>query len=154
VKELEMAKVGKPSAKLQALTVFVGKWITHGTIHAAGGKSSSEIRAVDEYKWLPGQFFMLHQADARMDGKPAQSIEVLGYDAKRGCYLTRSYDDQGVSVEFTARLDGHRWEIDGETMRFRGAFSDDVATLSGTWEQLGDGDKWSPWMDIKLRKVT
>jgi hypothetical protein len=39
-------------------------------------------------------------------------------------------------------------------MRFRGAFKDDAATLSGTWEQLGDGGTWTRWIDIELRKVT
>lgn len=149
-----MAKVQKPSAKLQALNIFVGKWITRGTVHAAGGKPSSEMRAVDAYEWLPGEFFMLHHVDANMGGMVAHSIDVMGYDAERGCYVTRSYDDQGLSAEFTARLDGHRWEIDGDTMRFRGAFSDGGATLSGTWEQTGDGGKWLPWIDIKLRKVS
>lgn len=151
---MEIAKVQKPSAKLDALNIFVGKWITRGTVHAAGGKPSSEMRAVDAYEWLPGQFFMLHRVDANMDGMVAHSIEVMGYDVKRGCYVTRSYDDQGLSAEFRARLDGHSWEIDGDTMRFRGAFSDGGATLSGTWEQTGDGGKWSPWIDIELRKVS
>ena len=149
-----MAKVKKPSVKLQALNVFAGKWITQGTVHAVGGKPSSEMRAVDAYEWLPGQFFMLHRVDANMDGMVAKSIEIMGYDAERGCYVTRSYDDQGMSVQFTARLDGHSWEIDGDTMRFRGAFSGDRGTLSGTWEQRSDDGKWTPWIDIEVRKVT
>ncbi|MBC8119936.1 MAG: DUF1579 family protein [Burkholderiaceae bacterium] len=152
--EANAAKFEKPGTEHRALDIFEGKWITHGTIHAVGGEKAAEMHAVDQYEWLPGGFFMVHHVDARMDGVPAQSIEVIGYDAGRGCYVTRSYDDKGSSAEFTARLEGDNWEIDGEPMRFRGAFKDNAATLSGTWEQLGDGGKWTPWIDIELRKVT
>lgn len=154
MKESKAAKVQKPGVKHHALDIFEGKWITHGTIHAVGGEKTAEMHAVDAYVWLPGKFFMVHHVDARMDRVSAQSTEIMGYDDKRGSYVTRSYDDQGASVEFTARLDGDNWEIDGETMRFRGAFKDDAATLSGTWEQLGDGGTWTRWIDIELRKVT
>lgn len=147
-------KAARPGAKLRALEIFKGKWVTQGTFRTVVGKKAAEMRAVDTYEWLPGKFFMLHHVDARMDGVATQSIEVMGYDSKRKCYVTRSYDDQGESAEFTARLDGRTWEIDGETMRFRGAFDDDGSKLSGTWEQRGDDRKWKPWLDIELRKVT
>lgn len=97
---------------------------------------------------------MLHRVDAQMAGVPAQSIEVMGYDAASGCYVTRSYDDQGTSAEFAARLDGNDWEIDGKSVRFKGAFKDNKYKLAGTWEQLGADGKWAHWMDIELRKVT
>jgi hypothetical protein len=152
--EANVGKFGKPGTEHRALDIFEGKWITRGTIYAVGGEKTTEMHAVDEYEWLPGKFFMVHHVDARMDRVSAQSVEVMGYDAQQNCYVTRSYDDQGASADFTARLDGNDWEIDGETMRFRGAFKDHAATLSGTWEQLGDGGKWTPWIDIELRKVT
>lgn len=144
----------KPSAEHLALGVLAGKWITQGTIRATGTADASELRAIDVYEWLPGGFFMLHKVDALIGATPSQSIEVIGYDAEQACYVSRSYDDRGASDGFTAHLEGRSWSIDGETVRFRGAFDADGSVLAGTWDQRSDRGRWSPWMDIELRKVT
>ena len=144
----------KPSAKHRASGVFAGNWITHGTIRATDDTASSEVRAIDRYEWLPGGFFMLHRVDALIGGTVSQSIEVIGHDEAQACYVTRSYDDQGTSDGFTARLEGRAWSIDGEKVRFRGAFNAGGPVLAGTWEQRSEKKQWSPWMNIELRKVT
>jgi Protein of unknown function (DUF1579) len=144
----------KPTAKHLALSVFAGNWITQGTIRATKDAAASEMRAIDRYEWLPGGFFMLHTVDALIGGSVSQSIEVIGYDSEHACYVTRSYDDQGTSDDFTARLNGQAWSIDGEKVRFRGAFNADGAVLTGTWEQRSGQARWREWMDIALRKVT
>ena len=125
----------KPTAKHLALGVFAGKWITQGTIRATKDAAASEMRAIDQYECLPGGFFMLHTVDALIGSSVSQSIEVIGYDAEQACYVTRSYDDQGTSVGFTAGLAGKAWSIDGEKVRFRGRFNADGSVLAGTWEQ-------------------
>ena len=71
-----------PTAKHRALGVFAEKWITHGTIRATDDAAASEMRAIDQYEWLPGGFFMLHKVDALIAGTVSQSIEVIGYDVK------------------------------------------------------------------------
>lgn len=147
-------KVKNLKSKLQALNIFEGTWITQGTVHRGSGNKPAELRAVDVYEWLPGKSFMLHRVDAYMADAPAQSIEVMGYDTKRGGYVTRSYDDQGVTAEFSARLDGNSWEINGESVRFKGAFKANATKLAGTWEQLDADGKWASWMEIELIKVT
>ena len=144
----------KPAAKHRALNVFAGKWITQGKIRATEGTTAAEMRAIDRYEWLPGGYFMLHEVDALIAGIVYQSIEMIGYDAAQGCYVTRSYDDQGASDGFTARLEGRAWSIEGEKVRFKGAFDTCDSVLAGTWEQRTDKNQWIPWMDIELRKVT
>ena len=144
----------KPAAKHRALDIFAGKWITQGTIRATKGTAAAEMHAIDRYEWLPGGYFMLHKVDALIAGNVSQSIEVMGYDKAQGCYVTRSYDDQGMTEEFTARLKGQAWFIDGENVRFKGGFNAGGTLLAGTWEQRKDNKQWIPWMDIELRKVT
>ena len=144
----------KPTAKHLALGVFAGKWITQGTIRATENAAASEMHAIDQYEWLPGSFFMLHKMDAQIAGSVSKSIEVIGYDAQQDCYVTRSYDDQGMSEGFTAHLKGQAWSIDGEKLRFKGAFNAGGSVLAGTWEQRSGKRRWLPWMDIELRKVT
>ena len=143
-----------PNSYEFTLGVFVGKWITQGTIRATEDSAASEMRAIDQYEWLPGSFFMLHRVDAQIAGSVSQSIEVIGYDPEQDCYVTRSYDDQGTSEGFTARLKGQAWLIDGEKVRFKGAFNADGSVLADTWEQRSGKGRWRPWMDIELRKFT
>ena len=149
-----MSKAIKPTAEHRALGVLAGKWITQGTIRASSKAAASEMRVIDRYEWLPGEFFMLHKVDALIGGKASRSIEVIGFDAEQGCYVSRSYDDQGGSDEFTAYLKNRAWAIDGSKVRFRGAFDASGTVLAGIWEQRSDGNQWKPWMDIELRKVT
>ena len=146
--------MNKPTSKHRALDVFAGKWITQGTICATAHAASTEMRAIDRYEWLLGGFFMLHKVDALIAGTVSKSIEVIGYDAAQGFYVTRSYDDQGVSEGFTARLEDREWSIDGENVQFRGGFNADGSVLAGTWDQRNDKKQWVTWMDIELRKVT
>ena len=97
---------------------------------------------------------MLHKVDALIGTTVSQSIEVIGYDPQQACYVTRSYDDQGTSDGFTAQLKARAWSIDGEKVRFRGAFDASGLVLAGTWAQRSNRGRWNPWMDIELRKVT
>jgi hypothetical protein len=142
-----------PTAAHRALDVLVGRWVTRGAIHATADAPAAELHAIDVYEWLPGGFFLLHTADALLGDAAARSIEVIGHDAARGCYVTRSYDDRGGSEEYTARLVERAWEIDGASVRFRGALDADGAILAGRWERCDDAGAWVPWMDIELRKV-
>ena len=142
-----------PTAAHRALEVLAGKWITQGTIRGGAGEPPSSMRAIDTYEWLPGEFFLLHRVDAVMGGAVARSIEIIGYDTERGCYVTRSYDDQGGTEEFTARLTGQSWAIDGEQVRFRGSFSAGGSVLAGTWERRGNDGMWERWMEIELQKL-
>lgn len=115
-----MTKTTKPSAEHRALGILAGNWSTQGTIRASSEAAASEMRAIDRYQWLPGGFFMLHNVDALIGGEASQSIEVIGYDAEQGCYVSRSHGDRGASDGFTARLDKRAWEIDGAKVRFKG----------------------------------
>jgi hypothetical protein len=42
--------------------------------------------------------------------------------------------------------------VRGETRHFRGSFSHDGRTLSGTWRQKS-ARTWKPWLAITLRKA-
>ena len=140
----------KPAHK--RLEILIGTWNTTGEIKATDDSPAMTLLATDTYEWLPGGFFMLHSADARMGGNPSRSIEIIGYDAASGDYVTRSYDDQGGSDAFTASLKGRGWSIDGEAARFRGSFNAAGSELKGKWERRSKSGDWLPWMKIKLTK--
>ena len=120
------------------------------------GLVGSEVRwrLRDVLCGLQAQRVYVHKVDALIGGTVSQSIELIGYDAIQARNVTRSYDDQGTSDGFTARLEGRAWSIDGEKVRFRGAFDAGGSVLAGTWGQRSAKGRWSRWMDIELQKVT
>ena len=75
----------KPTDENRALGVLTGKWITQGTIRATDDAKSSQMCAIDRYEWLPGEFFVLHKADALIGSKASRSIEVIGFYTEQGC---------------------------------------------------------------------
>lgn len=137
----------QPGPEHERLGVFVGRWRTEGEI-VGGGR----LRAIDRYEWVPGRFFLLHTVEGTMDGSAVNALEVIGWDAERGCYVSRSYDDQGNVADYEATLGDRSWTIVGGTERFVGAFDAGHRTLRGDWERLGPDGEWSPWMSISLTR--
>lgn len=147
-----VAQPSRPGPEHAALAPFVGRWSTSGQVLPSGSAPALELTGTDEYEWVPGGFFLLHRVDVRIGGEPAQALEIIGWDAARGTYFMRSFDNQGNAGEMQASVGGDgRWRFTGDAERFTGAFSDGGGTLSGRWERR-EGDEWLPWMDIHLTK--
>lgn len=134
-------------------SVFIGTWNTTGHVFAVGHSPSTDLVATDTYLWLPGQYFILHEADARLGGAVARSIEVMGYDSERRIHVSRSYDDQGKSEDFVLELRGRRWSIIGATVRFNGSFDASRNHLGGLWEMKPPKSRWLPWIDLELERA-
>jgi hypothetical protein len=138
---------------MSRFSVFIGTWNTTGDVFPIGDLPSSAVIATDTYRWLPGQHFILHEADARFGGAVSRSIEVMGYNSKRKRHVSRSYDDQGKSEDFVLELRGRRWSITGATVRFNGSFDAARNRLSGLWEMKPPKSRWRPWIDLKLERA-
>ena len=67
-----------PMSKLE---VFIGTWNTTGEVLETEANPSGTLAATDTYRWLPGKHFIVHDVDARFDGKPTRSMEVMGFDS-------------------------------------------------------------------------
>jgi hypothetical protein len=130
--------------------LFIGVWNTTGEVFATEANPAGTLVATDTYRWLPGNHFIVHDVDARFDGKPTRSMEVVGYDEARRHYFARSYDDMGTSELFRVELNGRRWTIIGEKVRFRGSFNAPQNRLSGRWEMKKNNAGWDPWIDLQL----
>jgi hypothetical protein len=130
--------------------LFIGVWNTTGEVLATEANPAGALVATDTYRWLPGKHFMVHDVDARFDGKPARSMEVVGYDGATRRYVARSYDDAGLSEIFTVALSGRRWRISGEQVRFNGSFNAAKNRLSGLWERKSNTSRWDPWIRLEL----
>lgn len=139
-----------PTNKMTRFEIFMGTWNTTGEVLETDSSPATILIATDTYRWLPGNRFIIHDVDARFDGQPTRSTEVIGYDPKTKRYFARSYDDQGVSEEFEVILKGRRWTIVGKAVRFDGKFDRDGYKLQGLWELKSPKSGWQPWIKLKL----
>jgi hypothetical protein len=138
-----------PTHPMSAFDVFIGTWNTTGEVLATAANPAGQLVATDTYRWLPGKHFIVHDVDARFDGKPTRSMEVIGHDAAKRRHFAQSFDDQGQTEVFVVELDGRRWRIHGKTVRFDGSFDARKQRLSGLWE-VKAGRSWQPWIKLDL----
>jgi hypothetical protein len=138
------------TSKISKLEVFIGTWNTTGEVLETDANPSGALVATDTYRWLPGKHFIVHDVDARFDGKPTRSMEVMGFDRATKGYFASSYDDQGNSDRFAIALNGRRWTIEGKTVRFNGSFNSQKDRLTGLWEVKVGKARWQPWINLLL----
>jgi hypothetical protein len=139
-----------PANRMSRFEVFIGVWNTTGEVLETAAGPAGTLTATDTYRWLPGRHFLLHDVDARFGPRPTRSMEVIGFDAKKKQHFARSFDDQGTTEAFVVALDGRRWSIDGESVRFKGSFDSRKNRLAGLWELKGKASRWQAWMRIEL----
>lgn len=137
---------------LNRFAPFIGVWNTTGDVFATDQSPATTLSATDTYRWLPGRHFVIHDVDARFGVEATRSMEVIGYDKTLKRYISRSYDDRGGSEEFALTLNGRRWRILGETVRFDGRFNATRDALSGLWE-IKATSGWRPWIKITLSRA-
>ena len=139
-----------PQNRMSRFELFIGVWNTTGEVLATDANPAGALVATDTYRWLPGKHFIVHDVDARFDGKPARSMEVMGYDGAKRHHFARSYDDRGNAEVFVVELSGGRWTISGEKIRFRGRFNAPTNRLAGRWEMKRHKAAWDPWIELEL----
>jgi hypothetical protein len=141
-----------PEPELSLLNDFAGKWKTTGVIKAANENPDIYIHGSDTYEWWPGNFFLVHKVDVFIGSERNETIEIISFDKSMNCYRMEHFDNKGGTGIMTARYYNNIWKFQGETLRFRGNFSEDKQVFSGVWEQSEDAQKWSHFMDIRLER--
>lgn len=137
----------RPMSKFE---IFIGTWNTTGQVLETEDRPAGTLLATDTYRWLPGKHFIVHDVDARFDGSPARSMEIIGFDTAKRQHVARSYDDQGVSDLFIMALKGRRFSVTGKAVRFGGSFDAQGVRLAGLWELKGRTRGWQPWIKLEL----
>jgi hypothetical protein len=139
----------------EGLAVLVGRWRTSGWTREGAGAPAMRIEAIDTYEWLPGRVALLHRVDARVGDTRVEGAEIIGWVPERDSYVTQYFGTDGPNAYRAALTDEGGalvWKMRSASDRFTGTFSDDRETIRGHWEQLGDGGRWQPWMEVTLTK--
>lgn len=142
-----------PANRMSHLEIFIGTWNTTGKVLETEAASASTLVATDTYRWLPGNQFIAHEADARFGTTPSRSLEIIGFDSTTRKHFARSFDDQGKSELFEVALKRKQWTIIGESVRFSGKFDAKGSRLTGLWELKGKKAGWQPWIELQLTRA-
>jgi len=139
------------AANRATLNALVGVWST--TIRMLGrDEDGTEWHAEDVYRWMAGNYFLLHDVHAVMQSGAMTGLEIISPSERPGIFTTRSYDSNGGIVDAQMSLNDGIWESVSETQRFKGQIAEDGKSVHGRWERLQSG-RWEPWMQIELRRT-
>jgi hypothetical protein len=135
--------VSDPDSQLKTLNKLVGSWkLEHKDLN-----TGEEWGGHDTFEWLPGGHFMAfhHEED-----KGVKGVMILGYEkgweeTEPGKELVGHWFESSSGYHYL-----YIWEVDDHTiqfwlndkqsnMAFKGEFSKDGNTITGTWKWPGGG---------------
>lgn len=143
----------EPDPAMRRLGTLTGRCFTQGTVETDPVSKPVILEAEGTCEWWPAGFFLVYRVDGRTGEQEVKAIEVIGYDATEGMYVTHSLDNHGAVGTYKATLTDRTWTITGRSERFAGTFNDEGTALSGTWERSDDGSNWVSWMTVILQKI-
>jgi hypothetical protein len=127
----------QPAPDVKALERLVGSWKVTG---GAQGQVS--------YEWLDGGFFLVQHVDLEQEGRRIKGIEIIGHERPFGAepsedVKSRFYGNMGDTLDYVYELAGDTLTIwggeRGSPAYFRGEFTADGNTCSGSWVYPGGG---------------
>ena len=133
-----MNEQAKPNPDLKSLDRLVGTW-----------KQSGEVEGEITYEWTEGGFFLIQRVDLIQYGNKIKGMEIIGHEFTFG-----AEPSQDIKSRFYSFLDGmtldYVYEMEGDTLTiwggekgspayYKGTFSEDGNTLTGSWVYPGGG---------------
>lgn len=160
-----MAPPRQPSPGHQRLAAFLGTWTTEGRQLEGPIGPAAPITAIDTYEWLEGGFFMIHRFEGKVGDGSASCIEIIGHDPEAGTYPVYTFYNDGMKNEWTYRVEGRTWTLDGQwpdpnggdapmPVRCTLVLSEAGDTMDGTWASSpDDGQSWQTFWEVHSRRT-
>ncbi|HJQ14741.1 MAG TPA: hypothetical protein VJ830_08345 [Anaerolineales bacterium] len=128
----------KPNPDLKPLERLIGTW-----------KQSGELDGKITYEWAPGGFFLLQHVDFMHGENKIKGVEIIGHESVFGTEPSSEIKSRFYSFFDGMTLD-YVYEIEGDTLTiwggekgspayYKGTFSEDGNTLTGSWVYPGGG---------------
>src|SRR5918996_4153168 len=127
-----------PNPDLKSLDRLIGTW-----------KQSGGVEGKITYEWMEGGFFLTQRVDLEQYGQKIKGIEIIGHLQPFG-----EEPSKDIKSRFYSFLDGmtldYVYELEGDTLTiwagekgspayYKGTFSEDGNTLTGSWVYPGGG---------------
>jgi hypothetical protein len=143
-----------PDPALASLNALVGEWSIEGS-HPLF--PSTTVRGTTTFAWLDGGFFLVQRWSVELPEFP-DGIAIIGKDTATDSLSEHYYDSRGVARVYEMSLSDGLWTLsrDGPpfSQRFRGRFSDDGTTITGSWEKSSDGSTWEHDFDLIYTRIS
>lgn len=144
--------------KHDALKVFLGTWTARGTSFGGTDQSGDDPKAngeawlsTHEAYWHTGQFFLIQDERADIEGSRFDTLSVIGLD-EQGSYVARTFENHGFFRQYAVERDGDTWAFVGEFERATYRFEDGDRRQIATWEWKKDG-VWMPLCDRVATRI-
>jgi hypothetical protein len=135
------------------LAVFLGDWKAEGTSYGATDQTGANKKAngvpwtsTHTGRWHTGEFFLIQDERAHVDGDPFDTLAIIGFDPETGGYFVHNFENHGFYRHYDLAVDAAKWMLSGDTERATITFSDDNRRQDIVWEYKPDGE-WLPLCD-------
>lgn len=136
-------EIGEPDSELQhgpaqeRLRACIGDWHARGALDAGG-----EMRCVESYSWVPGEFFIEYRFDRDIGGSKHAGVGLIGYDEARDEYIGFFVDNMGYARTYEVTIEGSTWTFIGKWERATISFEPERNHMKAHWEHSSDGREW------------
>jgi hypothetical protein len=139
--------------QVPTMAALIGHWRTAGEVLGDDGRTVvATVEGSDVYEELGPT--VVHRVDVVIGGRRTRALEVVEpYDADRGVFPTRAYDDQGGVQDATATVRDGVWTFSAGPASATLRVAEDGASMSARWTRPGPDGAPQPWMELRFTRV-
>jgi hypothetical protein len=139
--------------QVPTMAALIGHWRTAGEVLGDDGRTVvATVEGSDVYEELGPT--VVHRVDVVIGGRRTRALEVVEpYDADRGVFPTRAYDDQGGVADATATVRDGVWTFSAGPASATLRVAEDGASMSARWTRPGPDGAAQPWMELRFTRV-
>ena len=139
--------------QVPTMAALIGHWRTAGEVLGDDGRTVvATVEGSDVYEELGPT--VVHRVDVVIGGRRTRALEVVEpYDADRGVFPTRAYDDQGGVQDATATVRDGVWTFSAGPASATLRVAEDGASMSARWTRPGPDGSPQPWMELRFTRV-
>lgn len=146
---------------MDKLAPILGKWSLTGDQWPTVIGPAAKISGTESFEFMPGENFVVHNLDGRLDEHIMACLEVWERDGAQGGFELHTFYNNGTKNNWKAKVIGNTWTILGawkgpkRTMHVRCTmvFTEDGDTRNSKWEQSDDGHTWQTFWDVTAKRV-
>ena len=145
-------EVAAQSGQAPTMAALIGAWRTEGEVFGEDGRTVvAAVVGSDVYVELGPT--VVHHVDVEIGGERTRALEIFEpFDAERGVFPTRAYDDRGGIESSTAVVRDGRWTFYAGPASATLEVAEDGASMHARWEAPEADGRRRPWMDLRFTR--